>query len=191
MKFELFAIALVLSTPKLARLSSCWCGSTGSKGHTQANLPFSAGQGLRDRAQRCRLTRLDLDRSRIRVVEQIKELKQPLYLETIVNGPSFGNSQIHIHKRWRREGVATRSQIATVEGSVAILIDGLRGRNCVPKPALRPKQAAELDFPRQLHETVEFEGVSKSEIGRAAVEFGAIVIDSRLAHVVAIGREDS
>src|SRR4029077_9615315 len=146
---------------------------------TQPDLAFSAGQGLRDSAERCSLGLLNLNGGRIGIVKQIKEFEKALDFEAITDGPGFSDAQIHVNEMRSNEGIAARFQVAAVKRAIRIHIDRLLCDSGIAEAALGAEQAAELNLPRQFHEAVKFEGVTQSQIGRAAVEFRSIAQSGR------------
>src|SRR5579883_146431 len=157
----------------------------------QANLTLSAGKSLGNRAKQRSCALLDLNRCGISIVEEIEELKHTLNSDVLTNDPGASDTQIHIDKRRCAERIAASLQVASIEIAIAILIDGILGTCRVTETALRTENIAELDLPRQLQESVHFEGVAKREIRGTVVERGSVVELSGYGDVIAVAGEEA
>src|SRR5580704_1376223 len=164
--------------------------SASSEFELQTDLPFAAGQSLRNRAKQVPLALLNLDGRRVTVIEQVEELEEPLNPYVLAHHPSPGHAQVHVDEGRRRKGIAAGFEVASIKVIVAVLIERHCCRLRVPEPALRPEKAAELNLPRQFHEAMDLEGMPQSEIGGAVIERGAIVENSGLWDVIAVAGEE-
>src|SRR5258708_22754850 len=130
---------------------------------------------LGNAAERCSLSLLNLNGCRVGIVQEIEEFEKALDFEALADDPRFRDAQIHVHE-WRgAEGIATGFQIAAVKRAITVQVYRCDCGRGIAEAALRPEQAAELNFPGQFHEAVELESVTESEIGRAAIDLGSIV----------------
>src|SRR5580704_9909598 len=164
--------------------------SASSEFELQTDLPFAAGQSLRNRAKQVPLALLNLDGRRVTVIEQVEEHEEPLNPYVLAHHPSPGHAQVHVDEGRRRKGIAAGFEVASIKVIVAVLIERHCCRLRVPEPALRAEKAAELNLPRQFHEAMDLEGMPQSEIGGSVIERGAIVENPGLGDEVSVASEE-
>jgi len=107
-----------------------------------------------------------LDGGGIGAVEQIEELEVGVEPDSFSEIEAPGDARVEVDE-WRRdEVIAALQKIYPVEMAVAIDVRRIcRKPRAIVKAALRAENAAEVHFPRELHEAVQQEGVVQGQVG--------------------------
>ena len=104
-----------------------------------------------------------MDSPWVLTVEQIEELEQQLCLDTIADVETLRKAHIEIYE-WRRgKGVPPGGKIDTVEITVAVRVSIERIETAEVKAALRPKDAADLNLLRKIHEPVDLKNMIQGQ----------------------------
>src|SRR5262245_33143485 len=98
------------------------------------------------------------DRGGVLTIQKVKELKHHLQFESLGEVDSLRETHVEIRKRRRRESISSRNEIDPRQGAIAVGIRCGSGAT-VMKATLRAKDAAELNLPGQLDQTVDLESM--------------------------------
>src|SRR5215468_8254147 len=158
-----------------------------SERNSESNLPFASRQHLCYRAERLGYYIFTiLDRPWILTVQQIEELEQQLYLDTIGDVETLGKAHIEINECRGGKGIPPGGKIDAVEITVAVRVSIERVETAEVKTALRPKDAADLKLPRKIHEPVDLKNMIQGQARRAFIQIRAIYKGSRLCNKIAV-----
>jgi hypothetical protein len=136
-----------------------------SERNPESNLPFASRQHLCYRAERLgHYVFTSLDGPWILAVQQVEELEQQLYLDTIGDIETLGNAHIEIYEWGRRKGVPPGGKIDTVEITVTVRVSVERVETAEVKAALRSNDAADLNLPRKIHEPVDLKNMIQRQV---------------------------
>src|SRR5262245_183373 len=156
----------------LKAISICNCNEEGlqisvnkrSERNSESNLPFASRQHLCYRAERLgHYIFTILDGPWILTVQQIEELEQQLYLDTLGDVETLGKAHIEINEGRRGKGIPPGGKIDAVEITVAVRVSIERVETAEVKAALRPKDAADLKLPRKIHEPVDLKNMIQGQ----------------------------
>ncbi len=156
------------------------------------DLAFASGQELRDGAKDGLVwlpgssVFILIDGRGIRTVEKVEDFEQAADADAVANPEGLGEAHIHVQEVRRDELIPGSLQIAAIETAIAILIQGHKRVLRVVETTLRTEEIADFDFPRQLEQTVGFEGVPQGKVGRTVVEFGAVIEDAGLGNKIPV-----
>ena len=135
-----------------------------SERNSESNLPFASRQHLCYRGERLgRYIFTILDRPWILTVQEIEELEQQLYLDTIGDVETLGKAHIEINERRRGKGIPPGGKIDAVEITVAVRVSIERVETAEAKAALGPKDAADLKLPRKIYEPIDLKNMIKGQ----------------------------
>jgi hypothetical protein len=135
-----------------------------SKFDPESDLSLAAGKHLTGRPERLAdYVQAILDSRRILSIEHIEKLEQDLSLYAISDIEPLRKTQIKVHKRVGSKSISSRCEVNAIEVSVAVRIPALSIKAAEVKSALSPENAADLELPRKLNETVHLEDMIQSK----------------------------
>ena len=116
---------------------------------SESKLPFTPWQHLLACAEgEVGIRRSCFHRRGVLTIKNIKELKEHVQLKALTQIESFSESHVEVNVSRRGKSISSRDQVDAIKRAIAIWIDVSTGATEV-KSALRSKDAAELNLPRQ------------------------------------------